>query len=248
MSDNSNTLKNCIDNSSYIVAFTGAGVSADSGIPTYRGANGVWQKYDPSKFASIDYFYKDPSYYWNFFKDVRYPGLKQAQPNPAHYALAELEGKGPLKSVITQNIDGLHRLAGSSNVLELHGNTRRIVCLKCSEKYTMDEAFELLQNQIPPKCPVCQGLLKPDVVLFGESLPLEVLNEAQEEARRCDLFLSIGSSLVVQPAASLPDMAKDSHSKLVIINKEPTSSDFKADLVIHGSASETLRKALYLGD
>ncbi len=241
MTNSIERLKEYMDNASYIVAFTGAGISAESGIPTYRGADGVWKKYDPAKFASIDYFYKDPSYYWNFFREVRYPGLKEASPNPGHYALAKLEEKG-LRSVITQNIDGLHRLAGSSKVLEIHGNTRRIICLKCSKKYTMDEAYELLHSQMPPKCPDCQGLLKPDVVLFGESLPLDVLNEAQEEARRCDLFLSIGSSLVVQPAASLPGMAKDGQSKLVIINKEPTSFDFKADLVIHGSASEALSK------
>jgi NAD-dependent deacetylase len=244
MSHGIETLKEYINNSHYIVAFTGAGISAESGIPTYRGSDGVWQKYDPAKFASIDYFHKDPSYYWSFFQEVRYPGLLKAKPNPAHYALAQLEKKGLVKSVITQNIDGLHRLAGSERVLELHGNTRRIVCLKCSRKYSMDQAYELLQSQIPPRCPECQGLLKPDVVLFGESLPLDVLDQAQEEANRCDLFLAIGSSLVVQPAASLPSIAKEAKSQLVIINMEPTCLDFKADLVIQGSAAETLQKVV----
>lgn len=235
------SFRELLQNSKYVVAFTGAGISAESGIPTYRGSGGMWEKYDPEKLASIDYFHRDPSLYWNFFKDVRYPSLKQAQPNSAHYALGKLEEKGILKALITQNVDGLHQLAGNERVLEMHGNTKRILCLNCSSTYDMENIQSLLENQVPPKCPKCSGLLKPDVVLFGETLPVQVLDEANQEARKCDLFLSVGSSLVVQPAASLPGIAKNNGAKLVIINKGSTPFDKYADFVFHSSASEVLR-------
>lgn len=233
-------LQDIISKAKHLVAFTGAGISAESGIPTYRGNDGVWQKYDPSMYANINYFHKDPSYYWNFFKDVRYPGLQQAEPNNAHLTLAKLEENGILKAVITQNIDGLHELAGSNRVLELHGNTRRIICLSCQKQFSIHEAYDLLQSQIPPLCPECGGLLKPDVVLFGESLPMHVLEVAREESIKSDVFLSIGSSLVVQPAASLPAMAKERGSQLIIVNKESTPLDIQADIVFYSSASEVL--------
>jgi NAD-dependent deacetylase len=225
----------------YVVVLTGAGVSAESGIPTYRGAeDGVWHKYDPAKYANINNFLKDPAYYWNFFREVRYPVLKQAEPNRAHIALARLEERGVLKAIITQNIDGLHQLAGSRRVLELHGNTRRISCLDCRQGYTIDQVYQQLDTQLPPACSACGGRLKPEVVFFGESLPTVVLEEATETTRRCDLFIVIGSSLVVQPAASLPVMAKQQGARLVIINKEPTPLDSIADLVFHNAASEVL--------
>jgi len=131
MNDEADKLKELIGKSKSLVAFTGAGLSSESGIPTYRGINGVWSKYDPAKYASYDYFVTDPSYYWQFFRDVRYPSLEHARPNAAHYFLVELEKRNILKQVITQNIDGLHQLAGQSNVCELHGNTRQIVCMEC---------------------------------------------------------------------------------------------------------------------
>ncbi len=225
----------------YMVVFTGAGISAESGIPTYRGAeDGVWHKYDPAKYANIRYFLKDPKYYWGFFREVRYPLLKQAEPNKAHIALAKLEAKGVLRAIITQNIDGLHQLAGSRRVLELHGNTRRILCMECNKGYTIDTVYRQLETQFPPTCSGCSGRLRPEVVFFGESLPTAVLEEATQETRRCDLFMVIGSSLVVQPAASLPVMAKQQGARLVIINKEPTPLDSIADVVFHSAASEML--------
>lgn len=234
------SLHKLLSESNYLVAFTGAGISAESGIPTYRGDNGVWNKYDPNKYANIDNFFREPEYYWSFFKEVRYPVLKKAKPNKAHDALAKLEEKGKLKAVITQNIDGLHQLAGSERVLELHGNTRSISCIDCKKSYSLDEIFNQLKKELTPKCSSCKGTLKPEVVFFGESLPLATLEEAMKITNECDLFLTIGSSLVVQPAASLPIMAKENGSKLIIINKDPTPLDSIADMVFHSSASEVL--------
>ncbi|MFC2093925.1 NAD-dependent protein deacylase [Bacteroidota bacterium] len=235
-------LKEIVSTARRIVAFTGAGISAESGIPTYRGDDGVWHKYDPAKYANIHNFLKDPQYYWNFFKEVRFPVIKKAKPNKAHIALARLEENGKLEAVITQNIDGLHQLAGSKSILELHGNTRRISCLNCKKQHTMDEVYSRLETQLPPLCSECSGILKPEVVFFGESLPVIVLEEAVNVTNECDLFLAIGSSLVVQPAASLPLMAKEKGAKLVIINKDATPLDTFADIVFHTTASEVLDK------
>jgi len=242
MNSEKDRLHKMITEASYLIAFTGAGISAESGIPTYRGDDGIWNKYDPNKYANIDNFLRDPKYYWSFFKEVRYPVLKKAKPNKAHDALAKLEEKGKLKAVITQNIDGLHQLADSKRVLELHGNTRRISCLECKKSFTLDEIFHQLKTELPPKCSNCKGSLKPEVVFFGESLPLATLEEAIKVTNECDLFLAIGSSLVVQPAASLPMMAKEKGAKLIIINKDPTPLDSIADVVFHSSASEVLNK------
>lgn len=238
--DKINKLKEIISNSKQLVAFTGAGLSAESGIPTYRGAGGLWSKYDPSKYADINYFMQDPSYYWNFFKDVRYPILKDAQPNAAHFALAELEKSGKLILSITQNIDGLLQIAGQKNVCELHGNTRKIKCLNCNKKYPMEEIYQLLDEKLPPDCPSCKGLLKPDVVLFGEQLPQEELSRAWQAAQVCDTFLVVGSSLVVYPAAQIPVIAKSKGAILVIVNIDPTPLDGETDLVINMKASEVL--------
>lgn len=238
--ENINKLKEIISNSKQLVAFTGAGLSAESGIPTYRGAGGLWSKYDPSKYADINYFMQDPSYYWNFFKEVQYPILKDAQPNAAHFALAELEKQGKLILSITQNIDGLLQIAGQENVCELHGNTRKIKCLNCDKKYPMEEIYQLLDEKLPPDCPGCKGLLKPDVVLFGEQLPQDELNKAYHAAQMCDTFLVVGSSLVVYPAAQVPVIAKSKGAILVIVNIDPTPLDGEADLVINMKASEVL--------
>lgn len=228
-----------IRNSHNLVVFSGAGLSAESGIPTYRGAGGLWSKYDPSKYADIQYFNQDPSYYWRFFKEERYPVIKAARPNRAHEALVKLEQQGTLFQVITQNIDGLHQEAGQRKVCELHGNTRRIICLECNRGYHMDEVYRGLEKTLPPRCS-CGGLLKPDVVLFGESLPQEALNTAWQAARECDTFLVVGSSLVVNPAAQIPLLAKQNGSLLLIINIDVTPLDEMADLVIHCPASEVL--------
>ena len=240
MSDLIKDIASDIKNSKHIVIFTGAGISAESGIPTYRGENGLWNKYDPNIYANIAYFQQDPSYYWNFFREVRYPMLKKVKPNDAHLALAELQGVGNLKTVITQNIDGLHQEAGSSSVIELHGTTRIIYCQNCSQEYSLDEAFSLLEVQIPPLCSECEGKLRPAVVFFGESLNPQVLQMAFEEAENSDLLLAVGSSLVVHPAADIPRIAKQTGALLAIINKEKTPLDSAADYVINDEAGKIL--------
>lgn len=239
MKEKISKLNKFITKSNRIVAFTGAGFSAESGISTFRGAGGLWSKYDPSIYADINYFIQDPSYYWSFFRDERYPVIKKAKPNNGHYALVELEKWGKLYRVITQNIDGLHQMAGQSDVIELHGNTQKINCLNCDKTYSMDEAYKLLQKELPPKCS-CGGNLKPGTVLFGEPLPRHALDMAMLAAKNCDMFLVLGSSLVVYPAASLPRIAKENSAFLVIVNIDPTPLDDIADLVIHESASKVL--------
>ena len=229
-----------IKTSKHVVIFTGAGISVESGIPAYRGEKGLWNKYDPNIYANITYFLQDPSYYWNFFREVRYPMLKKVKPNKAHLALAELETVGNLKIVITQNIDGLHQDAGSSSVIELHGTTRTIYCLNCSQEYSMDEVFSMLEAQIPPLCSECKGKLRPAVVFFGESLNSQILRLAFEEAENCDFLLAVGSSLVVHPAADIPRMAKQRGAFLAIINIEKTPLDTTADYVINDEAGKIL--------
>jgi NAD-dependent deacetylase len=231
-----------VQESKNIVLFTGAGFSAESGIPTYRGNDGLWEKYDPEKYANINYFYQDPSYYWNFFKEVRSPVLQKAKPNLAHKSIAKLESLGKIKSVITQNIDGLHKEAGSKNILELHGNTRIFSCLKCKTEFSMDQVNKLLEEGLPPECSECGGLIRPQVVFFGESLDPIILFRAEKDSSEADLFIAAGSSLVVQPAASLPLIAKNNGAKLAIINIDPTPLDSRADLVIHISVSEVFGK------
>ncbi len=240
MDDVYNAISADILKSQHVIAFTGAGISSESGIPTYRGAGGLWTKYDPNRYANIHYFKKDPSYYWSFFRDVRYPMLNIVVPNKAHLALAEMEQMGHMQTVITQNIDGLHQEAGSTSVIELHGTTRIITCMNCAEEYPMEAVFPILDKQIPPLCQECQGVLRPAVIFFGEPLNPQVIGRAYEEADCCDFLLVMGSSLVVYPAADLPVTAKQRGASLAIINKDPTPMDQLADYVIHEEAGTAL--------
>ncbi len=233
-------LSSGIKQSKHAVVFTGAGISAECGIPTYRGTDGLWKKYDPNLYANISYFLQDPSYYWNFFREVRYPLLQKAKPGKGHRALAEMENLGRIKTLITQNIDGLHQEAGSSSVIELHGTTRVIYCMDCSQKYSMDDVFLMLKDKCPPLCAECQGKLRPDVVFFGEPLNPKILRLAIEQAEHCDFLLVVGSSLVVYPAAEIPMRAKQNNATLIIINKEKTALDSEADGVIHEEAGRIL--------
>jgi len=177
------------------VALTGAGVSTESGIPTFRSNGGLWDRYDPMVYASIDMFEKDPSKYWTIRGEfIR--NYDNCHPNPGHHALAELEDMGIICSVITQNIDGLHTKAGSSQVVEIHGSLRETYCLKCGKEYIAPD----VPGGLPPYCE-CGGVLKPNTVLFGESLPPQALSEAYSESKGCKVMLVIGTSAVVQPAA-----------------------------------------------
>jgi NAD-dependent deacetylase len=220
------------------IAFTGAGISVESGIPHFRGEGGLWTRFDPYKVAHIDTFRKDPAQYWSYSLEHRRP---DAQPNPAHRALVDLERRGQVRAVVTQNTDGLHQKAGSGQVIELHGSSRSVVCLDCEARFARADIDRLNRVHCPPSCPSCGGqFLKPTVVLFGEALPEAALREAQALARAADIVLIVGSSLQVYPAAGIPRLARQHGAQLCIINAEPTPYDDVAAAVIHGKAGEVL--------
>lgn len=228
------------------VALTGAGVSAESGIPTFRGEGGLWTKYDPIKVASIGYFMADPAAYWKVSKDRGRIALA-ARPNPGHESLAALERTGHLVAVVTQNTDGLHRDSGSRRVIELHGSGRTVECLDCGGREPRSEVQARLDVEMPPRCKVCGGtFLKPTVVLFGEPMPQAAVLEAFELARQADVMLVVGSSLVVYPAADIPVVAARSGARLIVINAEPTPVDQLADVVIRGKSGELLPQIIAL--
>jgi NAD-dependent deacetylase len=219
------------------IALTGAGISVESGIPDFRSAGGLWSKYDPEEYAHISAFRSNPTKVWQMIKDMMELVLS-AEPNPAHIALAELEKMGLLKAVITQNVDGLHQRGGSREVIEFHGSNQWLVCLGCGYR---QEAVSLSLEEIPPQCPQCSSILKPDVVFFGEPIPWEAQNRSFEEARTCDLVLVIGTSALVYPAAGIPPLAKQSGATVVEINMEPTPlTGFVSDYLIQGSAGQIL--------
>ena len=206
-------------NSRRTVALTGAGISAESGIPTFRNDDGLWKKYDPAIYASYEVFLRDPSKYWQMRADF-IKKFATLVPNPAHEALAELETTGKLWRIITQNIDGLHSKAGNREVIEIHGSLRESSCMDCNRQFIATE----IPTTIPPRCP-CGGVIKPSTVLFGEPMPEEAMAQALLESRRCDLMLVIGTSATVQPAASLPAIAREHGALLIEINPEPTLPD-----------------------
>ena len=237
-----------IRRSKKVIVFTGAGVSTESGIPDFRSPGGVWQKYNPEDFYYQKFVSSEEARekYWQMSGEF-YEPLKNAQPNAAHLAVVELERMGKLDCVITQNIDNLHQRAGTSpqKVVELHGTAVSVSCLSCRKKWPREEIQSwLLQGVRVPRCDACGGILKPDTVSFGQSMPPQETEEAFRRARNCDLLIVIGSSLVVQPAASVPLEAKESGAQLVIINREPTYHDGYADVVIHASAGEVMSKIL----
>lgn len=230
------------------VAFTGAGVSTESGIPDFRSPGGVWAKSQPVLF---DDFVRDPEArleYWRQ-KSESHAGMFEAKPNVTHRALARWEELGLVRGVITQNIDELHQRAGSRQVMELHGTAMKVGCLSCKVRYDADPLVrEFIDSKVVPECPECGGLLKHATVSFGQVLPADVLQTAALWAQEADLFLTLGSSLVVYPAAGLPEIAKRRGAKLVIINRDPTPLDSSADLVIHaplGEVMEAIESALY---
>lgn len=225
---------------------TGAGVSAESGIPTFRGEGGLWTKFDPIKVASIDYFMADPSAYWKVSKDRGRVALV-ARPNPGHRAIAALEAAGHLVAVVTQNTDGLHQESGSRNVIEVHGSGRTVQCLDCGNREPRGEVQARLDVEMPPQCKICGGVfLKPTVVLFGEPMPQAAIQEAFALARQADVMLVVGSSLVVYPAADIPLVAARSGAKMVVVNAEPTPFDELAEVVIRGKSGEVLPEIVEL--
>jgi NAD-dependent deacetylase len=229
-----------IYDSKRLIVFVGAGLSTESGIPDFRSPGGLWDRYNPEDFSYQNFIASEKSRekYWQMATEM-YRTLRQARPNPAHLAIAELEKLGRLDRVITQNIDGLHFKAGNSEgkVIELHGTALFVYCLTCQKRYDRDEIQGRLQKGVKvPYCDHCGGILKPATVSFGQSMPERETQEAFERAALSDLFIVIGSSLVVQPAASLPQVAKRNGARLMIINREATPLDGIADLVIHGQA------------
>ncbi len=229
-----------VRNSRHMIAFTGAGHSTASGIPDFRSpGSGLWEKHNPMLVASIWAFRLNPQTFFSWVRPT-VETLLTALPNPAHQALATLEGLGLLKTIVTQNIDNLHQRAGSRRVLELHGHMREATCTRCYKEMPTDPLVQpfLLAGEVP-RC-ACGGVLKPNVILFGEQLPIRVLNEAMEEARRCDLILVAGSSLEVTPAAEIPFLAIESGARGIIVNLQPTAFDPLADVVIHDDVTEVL--------
>ena len=223
------------------IALTGAGISVESGIPDFRSATGLWSKYHPKEYATIEAFLADPQKVWRMLAEMVIL-VGQATPNPAHISLTHLEQMGRLHAVITQNVDGLHQAAGSRRVIEFHGSSNTLSCLSCGYG-TGRDALSL--DQLPPVCPQCSSILKPDVVFFGEPIPWKAHQEAMALARRCDLLLVIGTSAMVYPAADIPTTAKECGAKIIEINLEPTPLTHDiSDYIIEGSSGEILPKVV----
>lgn len=230
--------------SKYTVLFTGAGVSVESGIPTFRGENGLWSKYNP-KFLMTDYFMRNPRESWKLIKEIFYDFFGQANPNAAHYIIAELEEMGLVKTIITQNIDNLHQKAGSKNVIEFHGTSKTISCVKCNQKFVSSEFL----NSLPPHCPDCGGLLKPDFVFFNEPIPSDVHKLSNKHASMADLFILVGTTGEIMPASIIPYLARETGAKIIEINIEQTKyTQSIVDIFLHGKSTEVfvkLRKNIY---
>jgi len=224
-----------------IVVFVGAGLSTESGIPDFRSPGGIWTKYDPQEFYFQRFLESETAreQYWQMATEM-YKSMKNAKPNQAHLAIAELEKLGKLDCLITQNIDSLHFRAGNSpdKVLELHGNAMHVTCLACHKSYERDEIqMRIADGDKAPRCNTCKGFLKPATISFGQSMPVAETQAAYERSAACDFFIVIGSSLVVQPAAQMPVIAKQNGAQLAIINRDETPYDPIADYVVHAQAS-----------
>ncbi len=224
--------------SRHAIALTGAGISTASGIPDFRGPRGLWRKVPSYKF-SIDYFLQHPKEVWQLYYE-RFKALSHVKPNPGHYAIAALEKAGLLKAVITQNIDGLHQAAGSKNVVELHGTFKRARCLVCGKTYPIEYALEKVKEGELPRCKECGGILKPDVVMFGEPLPAEAISKAIFHAERSDVILVAGSSLYVSPANQIPVIVKSRGGRVIIVNLGEVFIQGIADIMINGRTEEVL--------
>ena len=224
-----------------VTALTGAGISVESGIPPFRGKGGLWEKYDPMEVAHIDAFLQDPTKVWNLlFKDMK-EVLDKAKPNDSHKGLAKLEKFGILKTIITQNVDGLHQIAGNTDVIEFHGNMAWQKCMDCHKRY---ETHDIDINRIPPRCS-CDGILRPEAVLFGEMIPQAALWRSRQVAQDCDVMLVIGTSAIVQPAALMPIVAKDTGAKVIEINPERTLlTDDISDYLISGTAGDVMNRII----
>jgi NAD-dependent deacetylase len=222
------------------VVLTGAGVSTESGIPDFRSPEGIWARFDPLEYGSIETFRRDPEKVWSFYAP-RFASLTAAEPNPAHRALARLEEAGLVRAVVTQNIDTLHERAGSRDVVEVHGSIRTSSCPRCGARRSLAEVLPLVASGAGvPRCDACGAVLKPDVVFFGEMLPVAEIERAFELAREAALLLVVGSSLEVHPVAGLPLETVEAGGRLAIVNRGSTPFDDRATVRLDASAGETL--------
>ena len=230
-----------IRNARHPVALTGAGISTPSGIPDFRSLDsGLWNKVNPLFVASIYAFRVRPRLFFDWIRPLAQI-LMDAVPNPAHLALARLEQMGQLKTIITQNIDGLHQKAGSENVIEVHGHIRSAMCVRCHREVSIDALLpRFLESRELPRCEKCGGVLKPNTILYGERLPVQAINAARRAARACDLMLIAGSSLNVSPASSLPYIARETGTQIIVIDQQPTHIDDLASLVIREDVAVAL--------
>ena len=225
--------------SKYTTAFTGAGISVESGIPPFRGETGLWSKYNPIV-LDINYFHSNPNESWKVIKEIFYDFFGKAKPNDAHKVLARMEQAGLLKNVITQNIDNLHQEAGSKEVYEFHGNSHDLICTKCGARYKINELdFE----HLPVTCPKCNGLIKPDFIFFGEGIPSVAYQKSLEAAEKADVFLLIGTTGEVMPASQIPSLAKNNGATIIEINIEPSNYTYSiTDIFLQGKATEVMNK------
>lgn len=209
-----------------VVVLTGAGVSVASGIPSFRGNSGLWTRWDPEEYATIDAFDRDPARVWEFLRELG-ETLEEAEPNEAHRAIAALGGRGFVDVVVTQNVDGLHQRAGSERVVELHGSHRTLRCRRCDATFPVDEMATVV-DAVVPTCRNCGGVLKPDVVLFGEPMPPQALRQAEHAVRHCGVLLVVGTSVEVHPASRIPDIAARAGAAIWEVNPEPAVPGAKA--------------------
>ncbi|MGQ0794433.1 MAG: SIR2 family NAD-dependent protein deacylase [Deltaproteobacteria bacterium] len=228
--------KRIVERASKVVVLSGAGVSAESGVPTFRGDGGLWRNFRAEDLATPDAFYRDPKLVWEWY-DWRRTLMKAAKPNPGHFAVVDLEREKSKFTLITQNIDGLHRLAGSRNVIEMHGNIWQTRCTNCTQS---DENYDVPIKEIPPVCRACGAVMRPNIVWYGEMIPMAVIDKALFAMEDCDVMLIIGTSGVVQPAASMGIVAKQSGKTVIEINTEPTINSQLYDMTVIGKSGEIL--------
>jgi len=244
--NNISQFRSMIDNSRRLVVFTGAGISTESGIPDFRSPGGLWTRYKPIDFRDFIADEEKRRESWRI-KFATEKVIGQARPNKGHLAIAELLRRGKLSCVITQNIDGLHQASGipEDQVIELHGNSTYAICLECRKRFELDAIRAIfLPDETLPLCDTCGGIIKPATISFGQSMPEREMRLAEEQTLACDLFIAVGSSLVVFPAAGFPLMAKQNGARLVIVNRDPTEMDRYADLVINAEIGATFEAAL----
>ena len=242
---NINQAVSLLKKSKFTTAYTGAGISVESGIPAFRGTNGLWSKYD-TNLLEYQYFLENPKKSWEVIREIFYDHFGKAKPNKAHLILARMEQRGFISSTITQNIDNLHQAAGSKKVAEFHGNSQILICLSCYKEY---HASDISLEHLPPTCRQCGGLLKPNFVFFGEAIPKPPLVAAYEAANKSDIFLIIGTTGEVMPANQFPYLAKENGAKIIEINPEPSLYTHAiTDIFLQGKAGkimESLEKILF---